>query len=148
MHPRLLEELLPFARDDARLDRLAFALKNERHRGTGWAERPDLAEKIREAGHVLSRDRGDEVAGLQPGPVGGRARIAADDEHLAVEIGGEEPEPGMRRAVWAAARKHVAENRLQEVDRHHHVELPVLRPLSLLLDLQRADAEEVALRVD
>jgi len=71
-----------------------------------------------------------------------------DDHHLALRLGGVEPEPRPRRAVGLAEGQQVVEDRRQQVDRHDHVEGLGPAALARLLELQRADADEVAGRAD
>jgi hypothetical protein len=65
----------------------------------------------------------------------------ARDRELPLDLGGIHAEPGARRPVDAPVLEQIVQDRLQQVDRNHHVALHLLAA-PLLLHEQRADAEQ------
>src|SRR6185436_16271234 len=57
-------------------------------------------------------------------------------------------EPGPRWLVRPADRQQVVEDRRQQIDRYDHVDVARRTLLAALLQLQRADAEQIAIRAD
>ena len=79
----------------------------------------------------------------------GRPAIGeADDDEPVFHFGGVEAEPRPRRRVAPAEFHQIVEDRLEQIDRHDHVEILRLPLLDRLLQLQRADADEIAGRPD
>ncbi len=72
----------------------------------------------------------------------------AGDHHAVVHFGCVKAKPRARGMVRPADRQHVVHDRLQEIGRHEHVQRDVLAILAGVLQLQRADADEVAFRAD
>jgi hypothetical protein len=68
----------------------------------------------------------------------------ADDDQPVLDLGGVEPEPRPRRRVAPAELHQVVEDRIQQIDRHDHVDVLRLALLDGVLQLQRADADEIA----
>src|SRR4029077_6903370 len=152
MQTRPLEETVALARLYAQLHRVAVAEDCERHFDAGLALRPDAAKEAGEIAHFAAGDGKHDVPGAQVGALGRSAVGEADDDEPVLHLGREQAEPGLprggeqaeqgpRRRVAPAELREVVENRLQQVDRHDHVDVLRLPLLDGMLQLQRADAE-------
>ena len=142
-----LEEPVALARFDAQLHGLAVAIDRDRHVDTGLALRPDAAE---EAGEIATSLPATEstmspvrMSAFFAGP-----RSAARRRPAGYHFGGIEAEPRPRRHVAPAEFHQIVDDRLEQIDRHHHVDVLRLAFLGGVLQLQRADAEQVAGRAD
>src|ERR1700716_849358 len=143
MQPRRLEQPRPVGRGQHHVEGDALVVDRERHVDTRGSERPELSIKLRLAGDLLALDGQDDIAGLK---FGARRRPLCrdpDHHHLVLDFGREHPEPGPRRLVDATEFAQIVEHRLEQIDRHDHVDVLGLAP-ALALELQRADAEQFA----
>src|SRR5262249_35852887 len=132
------------ARGYAYLERAAVAIDGQRHLDPGLAQRPDLAEEAREIAEFGAGHRQHHVAGAQIG-LARRSAVGHPRHHdLVVDLGGVEAKPWPRWMVRPAHGQKIFEDRLEDVDRHDHVERLRRLALAHLLDLQRADAEQLA----
>src|SRR5439155_7416730 len=86
-------------------------------------------------------------AGAQVGLLRRPAARQSDHYNAVVDLGGVEAEPRPRRSVAPSEREQVVEDRLQQIDGNDHVEVLSALP-ARLFEMQRADAEKVALRSD
>src|SRR6185437_202386 len=148
LQPRRLEQRGAVDRFDADPDGAAVAQQLDRDFSAGGAARPDLAIEIGEAGDALVAHRPDDIAGAHAGG-GGRAALGeAGDDDLLVALGRVEADPRPRRLVALAVGEQLVEHRLQYVDRHDHVDVARAVALDHLLDIERADAEQLAVAAD
>ena len=118
-------------------------VNGERHIDAGRPERPEFAVEGALARDLLALHRQNDVAGLE---LGARRRAVggdADHHDLIVNLGRVHSEPGARRLVDAAEFTQIVEHRLEQVDRHDHVDVLGLA-LALAFELQRADADQLA----
>src|SRR5579862_6100930 len=93
MQARPLEEAAAFARLDANVHGLAVAINGQRDFDTGFALRPNLAEKARQIAHLLAGDRKHNIAVAQVRFLG-RATISDSDDHeSAFHLRGVQAEP-------------------------------------------------------
>src|SRR5262245_52494591 len=123
MQLRRLEEAIAVAGLDAGLDGLAVAIDRYRDFDAGGTERPHLAIQSGKLAHLRARDRQQYVAGAQIRLLCGAVLGQPDDHQLILDRGGVEAEPGPRRLVRPPQREQVVEDRLQQIDRHDHVEV-------------------------
>src|SRR4029077_8236290 len=123
MQTRPLEETVALARLYAQLHRVAVAEDCQRHFDPGLALRPDAAEEAGEIAHFAAGDGKHDVPGAQIGALGRSAVGETDDDEAVLHLGREQAEPGPRGRVAPAELREVVENRLQQVDRHDHVDV-------------------------
>src|SRR6266851_6738807 len=143
MQPRRLEQPRPVGRGQHHVEGDALVVDRQRHVDTGRAERPELSIKLRLAGDLLALDGQDDIAGLE---LGARRRpLCGDADHhqLVLDLGREHPEPGPRRLVDTTEFAQIVDHRLEQIDRHDHVDVFGLA-LALALELQRTDADQFA----
>src|SRR5450755_874097 len=143
MQPRRLQQLGAVDRGQHYVEGDAVMVDGKRYVDAGGPERPQLSVKRGLACDLLAVDSQNDVAGLE---FGARRRALggdADHHHLVVDLGRIHPEPGPRRLVDAAELAQVVEHRLEQIDRHDHVDMLGLA-LALAFELQRADADQLA----
>src|ERR1700730_9220865 len=139
-----LEEPIAVAGAHAHVEGATVAVDEERYLDPGLAERPDLAEQVRELAHLGSRDRKHDVAGPKIGAFRRPSVGETDDDDSVLDLGGVDTEPRSWGMIGAAKCEEVVENRRKEIDRHDHVEVIGGAPFGGLLDLQRTDPEQGA----
>src|ERR1700681_1454863 len=143
MQARRLEHTPPVDRGQHHVEGYALVVDRERHIDTRGSERPELSIKLRLAGDLLALDGQDDIAGLE---LGARRRpLCGDADHhqLVLDLGREHPEPGPRRLVDTTEFAQIVDHRLEQIDRHDHVDVFGLA-LALALELQRTDADQFA----
>src|ERR1700680_4623047 len=118
-----LEIAVAVGRSDVDFGGLAVAHERDRHLDPGFAERPDPAEEAGEIADLGAADGEHNVAGSKVGTLRRSALGDPGDRHLVVDLGRIEPEPGSWLAVGATDGPEIAEDWLQEIDRHDHVEV-------------------------
>src|SRR3954470_19231966 len=144
MNARPFEKPRAVARRDRHLEGAPIAINQQRHIDAGGAERPDLAEGGRKLAHLPARDGENNIAGADVGFLRRPAAGETYDHDLVLDLSGVKAEPRARRTVWPAELHQVIEDWLQIVDRDDHVEMLAFVLLGRALELQRADAEQVA----
>src|SRR5262245_45210431 len=154
---RPLEELAAVGGMHADLERAALAADRERDRDAGLAKPPDTAEQPRKAAHGGAVHRQHHVALAQARLLRWAAGSDAQESHAAADLRDIDAEPRPRRPAGSADGGEVVEDRLQKIDWHDHVGIVALalparqRPARLhayRLNLQRADAQQLAVRTD
>src|SRR5581483_2822255 len=143
VQPRRLEQLGAVDRGEHHVEGDAFMVHRKWHVDAGMSERPEPAIELGLAGDALAIDRQDDVASLELGAGRGAVVGDADDDDLVVDLGRIEPEPRSRRPVDATEFAQIIEHRLEQVDRHDHVDMLGLA-VALAFELQRADADQFA----
>src|SRR5262249_37743908 len=108
---------------------------------------PDLAEQVREAADARAGDLDDEIADLDAGALRRGASGETRDDDVPFHLRRVQPQPGTRRALRVPELQQVFENRLEQVDRNHHIALHVA-PAQLLLDQERAYSEQAPFAAD
>src|SRR3984893_11937995 len=137
MQPRRLEEPVAVRRCHLLLVRAPVAIVFDRNLDSGLAEGPDAAEHAGEAAYVFASDAQYHIAGAQPGTLGRTAISEADHHDAVVDFGSIEAEPRAGRTIGPAVPQQVVEDRLEEIDRHDHVEMARYAAFAPLLQLQR-----------
>src|SRR6266849_2038120 len=144
MQTRPLEEPDAVGRWYAQLERATVAVDEERHFDTGVAQRPDAAEQRGQAPDLHAGDRDHDVPGAQLGALRGPAGGQPDDDDPVLDFAGVEAEPWSRRTIAPTIGHQVVQDLLRQVDRHDHVQMLGRPDLARALELQGADAEEIA----
>src|SRR6516162_5337082 len=140
---RAFEKSATLTRFYAHLQGLAVAIDRQRDFHAGLALRPDAAEETGEVAYVLAGNRNHDITGAQIRLLRRPAIGQADNDQAILDFGCVEAEPRPRRRVAAAEFHEVVDDRFQQIDRHHHVDVLSLTPLAGVLELQRADAEKI-----
>src|ERR1700722_6017151 len=95
----------------------------ERHVHTGGPECPELAVKSGLTWDFFAVHGKEAVAALESGACRRAFRGDADHDDAVVDLGRKHPEPGPRRLVDAAEFAQIVEHRLEQIDRHDHVDM-------------------------
>src|SRR6202790_2700925 len=143
MQPRSLEQPRTVGRGQHHVEGDAVMVHGERHVDAGRPERPEFPVEGGLARDLFALHGQDHVAGLEFGARRWPFCGDADPHHAVVDLGRKHPEPRPRRLVDAAEFAQIVEHRLEQVDRHDHVDMLGLA-LALALELQRADADQFA----
>src|SRR4029453_4473014 len=101
----------------------AIAIDLHRHLDAGIAERPETWEPAGEILDPRAAHLEHDVAGAQIGLARGPAVGQPHHDHAVIDLGGIEPEPGPGRTIATAKREQIVEDRLEQIDRHDHVEM-------------------------
>src|SRR5690348_17509437 len=123
MQARAFEKAAAVARLDSELHRLAVAINRQRDFDAGVTLRPDAAEETRKVAHILAGDREHDVAGAQISLLCRAAIGQTDNDQTILDLGRIEPEPRPRRRVAAAELHEIVDDRVQQIDRYHHVDV-------------------------
>src|SRR6202521_3181934 len=142
MDARLLQKLAALAGLHRYVESITVAVNGERHADAGGPERPDLAVEVAEIADLVAAHGENNVADFQFRAARGAALGETRDHDALVDLGGVEPEPRPRRAAEAAELHEIVQHRLQDVDRHHHVDRLGAAAVARALELQRADAQK------
>src|SRR6202521_3183177 len=143
MQPGRLEEPAAFRRGDLVVQGPAVAFDLDRDFDARLAERPDAPEHAGETADFRAADGQHDIAGVQAGALRRAAIREADDHDAIFDLRRVKPEPGSRRPVGPPVAQEVIEDRLEEIDRHDHVEMARRAFFAPLLELERADAEQL-----
>src|SRR5262249_48704063 len=100
-----------------------------------------------EAADTRAGDLDDEVADLDAGALRRGASGETRDHDVPFHFRRVQPQPGTRRALRVPELQQVFDDRLQQIDRHHHVALHVASA-QLLLDQKRTYSEQASLAAD
>src|ERR1700687_5830507 len=143
MQPRPLEQSRTLGGGQHHIEGDALVVDGERHVDARGSVRPEFSVEGGLTCDIFALHGQDDVAGLEfcarRGPLPGDA----DHHDLIVDLGRVHTEPGPRRLVDAAELSQVVEHRLEQIDRHDHVDVLGLA-LALAFELQRADADQLA----
>src|SRR5262245_57444239 len=138
-----LEEAVAVARLNTHLENAALTIDQQRHVDAGVAQRPDLTEQGGEVLDLRAGNREHHIAGVQVGTLRWAAARHADNHDPVLDLAGIEAEPRPRRAIPPPIREEIVKDRVQEIDRHDHVEMLGRSILARPFELQRPDAEKV-----
>src|SRR6056297_1030960 len=145
---RTLEKFAPVSRGDGHLQCLPVTVYLKRHLDTGRPERPHRPEELREIENLFTIDTDNDIAHFEPGLLSGAIRGNPGDNDLVVDLSGIKAKPRPRRTLGAANFHEVVDDWFQEIDRDNHIEIEVVALRIGMLDLQRADADQLALTID
>src|SRR6202011_2417327 len=109
---------------------------------------PDLAPQAGKTRHRILAYREDAVTGPQSGLARGTALVETGDDDRVLDLGGKEPEPGASGAIGPTIGQHVVEDRRQQINRHHHVDVPAQLTAVGVLNMKLTDPNETAVRAD
>src|SRR5690242_18605184 len=123
MQARSFEKAAAVARLDPELHRFTVAINRQWDFDAGVALCPDAAEESPKLADILAGNRGHDAAVAQISPLCWPAIGEADDDHTILDLGRIEPEPRPRRGVAAAELHEIVDDRFQQIDRHHHVDV-------------------------
>ena len=136
MQARAFKKPAALAGFDPHLHRLAVAIDGQRDFHAGLPLRPDAAKETGEIAHVLAGDRDHDVAGAQVRFLRRPAIGETDNDQAVFDLGTIETEPRPRRCAAPPEFHEIVDDRFQQIDRHHHVDVLGLTAFGGVLQLQ------------
>src|SRR4051812_22668299 len=133
---------------DAHLEHATGAVDCEGNLNTRLAQRPDTPEEACQRPNGPARDSEHDVARFNTGLFGGSLRGQTNDDNLVLGFTRIEPEPGSRRPIGPPKPRHVIKDRGEQINGNNHVKRQGPTPRGGVLELERADAQQLATRAD
>src|SRR6516165_4915214 len=104
---------------------------------------PHLAIETGEHRYPFSIDGHDDITRLDLGAGGGSFGSDADNHDLVFDLGRIKAEPWPHGSVDATKFAEIVEHRVQQIDRHNHIEMLVLA-FACTLKLKRTDPDQLS----
>src|SRR5262245_53040842 len=123
MQDRTLEKAAAVGGLYAQLEGRTLAIDQQWHLDAGLTQLPDAAEETGKIAHLGAGNAEDDIAGAQIRLLRRAAAGEPQDGDVAADLGGVDAEPGARGPVGAADGEEVVQDRLDEIDRHDHVDV-------------------------